>query len=165
MEKIFHDAFGVYGVIFEKNRLLLIKKKGGPYTNRYDLPGGSLETGESLSATLQREIKEETGIIATKWQQLGTSSIILPWHYQNATMNRHICVFYQVSEYIGDVQQEVTDFMGQDSLGAAWVPLSLITNENASPIVWLAKEYCLKKKNPFSEIYLDKWQVQEKPQF
>ncbi|TKI82071.1 DNA mismatch repair protein MutT, partial [Bacillus wiedmannii] len=44
----FHRAFGVYGICIENNNLLVIDKIKGPYRNRYDLPGGSLEDGESL---------------------------------------------------------------------------------------------------------------------
>ncbi|SET96606.1 NUDIX domain-containing protein [Salinibacillus kushneri] len=59
--KKYHRAFGVYGIYVEGNKLLVINKNGGPYKNRYDLPGGSLESGESLSVAIQREFKEETG--------------------------------------------------------------------------------------------------------
>ena len=40
-EKKYHRAFGVYGICVEDGNLLVINKNGGPYTNRYDLPGGS----------------------------------------------------------------------------------------------------------------------------
>ncbi|NAP01756.1 NUDIX domain-containing protein, partial [Halomonas sp. MG34] len=59
--KKFHRAFGVYGIYIEDNKLLVINKSRGPYKNRYDLPGGSLEEGEGLSIAMQRECKEETG--------------------------------------------------------------------------------------------------------
>ncbi|MCG0663113.1 putative ADP-ribose pyrophosphatase (putative) [Lactiplantibacillus plantarum] len=38
----YHRAFGVYGIIGDEHALVVTKKFGGPYTNRYDLPGGSL---------------------------------------------------------------------------------------------------------------------------
>lgn len=53
----FHRAFGVYGICIENNHILVIDKMKGPYRNRYDLPGGSLEDGEALLAGLHREIK------------------------------------------------------------------------------------------------------------
>ncbi|NRO56124.1 hypothetical protein IMAU60066_00521 [Lactobacillus helveticus] len=62
MEK-YHRAFGVYGIIYSENKgLVVIKKNGGPYINRFDLPGGSLEDGEELSVAIKREINEETGL-------------------------------------------------------------------------------------------------------
>lgn len=45
----YHRAFGVYGIYVEDGKLLVINKNGGPYINRFDLPGGSLEKGEALS--------------------------------------------------------------------------------------------------------------------
>lgn len=45
----FHRAFGCYGIIGNRKELVVIKKLGGPYINRYDLPGGSLEdVGKNL---------------------------------------------------------------------------------------------------------------------
>ena len=46
--------FGVYGVAIDNDKLLVIEKNSGPYQNRYDLPGGSQEVGESMVDTLER---------------------------------------------------------------------------------------------------------------
>lgn len=35
--KKFHRAFGVYGILAEDGKLLMINKNGGPYKNRFDL--------------------------------------------------------------------------------------------------------------------------------
>ena len=61
-ENNFHSHFGVYAAIFrnKQREILLIKKARGPYTGRWDLPGGSPEINELLEETLIREIKEET---------------------------------------------------------------------------------------------------------
>ena len=58
----YHRAFGVYGICIKDRKLLVINKNGGPYINRYDLPGGSLEEGEGLSVAMKREFLEETGL-------------------------------------------------------------------------------------------------------
>ena len=52
---------GVYGVIINEDRILLVKKSRGAYTGKLDLPGGSFEHGETPIETLKREISEETG--------------------------------------------------------------------------------------------------------
>lgn len=70
----FHRAFGVYGIITIDNALVVIMKNGGPYINRFDLPGGSLADGEFLKDAIIREINEETGLKVSKLNQLGTTS-------------------------------------------------------------------------------------------
>lgn len=52
VQKKVHRPFGVYGVALKDNKLLVIQKKGGPYDNRFDLPGGSLELNEDLNQAL-----------------------------------------------------------------------------------------------------------------
>lgn len=63
MEKLkkYHRGFGVYGICFENEKLLVINKNDGLYINRYDLPGGSIEAAESLTTAMKREFFEETG--------------------------------------------------------------------------------------------------------
>ena len=50
-------------VIIRNRRILLLKKVGGNRPDRFALPGGAQDPGESLSAALQRECEEE---IATR---------------------------------------------------------------------------------------------------
>ena len=48
-------------VIIRHGRLLLLKKVGGNRPDRYVLPGGAQDPGESLTRALQRECEEEIG--------------------------------------------------------------------------------------------------------
>ena len=48
----------VIGCVFEKNKILLIKRRDVPV---WVLPGGKVDKDESLKAAVIREIKEETG--------------------------------------------------------------------------------------------------------
>lgn len=74
-----HRAFGVYTVIYKEGKLLVIHKARGPYRNRYDLPGGSLEEEEGLLEAVIREVKEETGLSAAILKQIGAADFVLPW--------------------------------------------------------------------------------------
>ena len=40
-----HRAFGCYGILTWHDDLIVIRKHGGPYTHRFDLPGGSRRAG------------------------------------------------------------------------------------------------------------------------
>lgn len=104
MAQKYHVAFGVYGIIGDEKELVVIRKTGGPYINRYDLPGGSLEDGEPLQEAIVREIGEETGLKVTQFNQLGTTSFRYPWDYQQWHFNQHIGVFYDIQEFSGDLQ-------------------------------------------------------------
>lgn len=50
-------------MIFDGNRILLAERGGEPLKGYWSLPGGVLETGESLKDGIRREVREETGLI------------------------------------------------------------------------------------------------------
>jgi 8-oxo-dGTP diphosphatase len=57
-------AIGVGGIIFNHRReVLLILRDQAPASGFWSIPGGKLESGESLIEACQREIKEETGLV------------------------------------------------------------------------------------------------------
>lgn len=59
-----HPTFirtGVYGVARQEGRLLLILQTRGMHQDKWDLPGGGIEPGESIEETLRREFIEEVG--------------------------------------------------------------------------------------------------------
>ena len=162
----FHRAFGCYGIIGDQQNLVVIKKHGGPYINSYDLPGGSLEDGESLNHTVKREVNEETGLIVQDYQQIGVTSFKYPWDYEQWHFNQHICVFYRINKFSGKLQTEVKQFTGQDSLGAIRIPLAKISIANSSPLVVKAKQFLLNPDNfDLADQTFDKWIVLDKPVF
>jgi 8-oxo-dGTP diphosphatase len=55
---------GVGGIIFQDERVLLIKRGSEPALGQWSIPGGAVELGETLQAAVVREILEETGIKA-----------------------------------------------------------------------------------------------------
>lgn len=136
-----HRAFGCYGIITWHQQLVVIKKHGGPYTGRFDLPGGSLDGPEDPAHCVLREVHEETGVTATIQQPLGLVSFDYPWHYQRWDHNQHLCWFYRLQAPETTLLQQPTQFIGQDSLGATLVDLDQLTVDNASPLVLWARDY------------------------
>ena len=53
---------GVGGVVIEHGRALLIRRGGEPLKGQWSIPGGTLETGETLEDGVRREMLEETGL-------------------------------------------------------------------------------------------------------
>jgi len=53
---------GVGAIIVDQARVLLVRRGREPLKGQWSLPGGLLEIGESLSAGVVREVREETGL-------------------------------------------------------------------------------------------------------
>jgi len=53
----------VGAIILDGNRILLVERGREPLKGYWSLPGGMLETGETLHEGVKREILEETGLL------------------------------------------------------------------------------------------------------
>jgi len=53
---------GIGALIFEQDRILLVERGHEPLKGYWSLPGGILETGETLEQGIRREVREETGL-------------------------------------------------------------------------------------------------------
>src|ERR1043166_5147375 len=53
---------GVGALIFQRGRILMAQRGKEPLKGWWSLPGGAVETGESLDYAVRREVREETGL-------------------------------------------------------------------------------------------------------
>jgi len=59
---VVHDAAG---------RLLLVRRGHDPHRGRWSLPGGRVEEGESPEEAVEREVREETGLVVRAGAPVG----------------------------------------------------------------------------------------------
>lgn len=131
-----HTHIGVYGLILDVDKVLLIKKGRGPYIGKYDLPGGKIEFAETQIDALKREISEETGLVCSTIELIDGVSNQVQWEKQNGEIEdlHHLGFLYKVDvenkSYIKDT------YDGHDSLGAIWISLRDINKEMLSPFAY-----------------------------
>ena len=134
-----YNHLGVYGIVIKDNKILLIKKVGGPYDGKLDLPGGTIEFGERPIETLKRELKEEVGIDVKKYELLDCDSVSFDWEYnKEKVMVHHIGIFYKVIDYDNDIKKEIEiDEKNDDSLGAEFYDINKLNKSELSEIAIL----------------------------
>lgn len=64
----------VFGLDKKKLKALLIRRKNPPFLDKWALPGGFVEPGETVEHTARRELEEETGLSKIYLEQLYTFS-------------------------------------------------------------------------------------------
>ena len=138
-----HKHLGAYGIIIEDEKILLIKKVTGPYDGKLDLPGGTIEFGETPSTALKRELLEEVGIEITKYEIFEANSVLVDWLYKEDELIKvhHIGIFYKILDYKNDIKKEIKiDEINDDSMGAEFYPIKELTKDKLSEIAILELE-------------------------
>ena len=137
MKKIKH--IGSYGLILDANKILLISKKGGPYDGKLDLPGGTIEYGETPEEALVRELKEEVGIDVLSYKLFDGTSTIIHWmHHEELEEITHIGFFYIVDKYDGEIKTtNKIDNINDDSKGAIFYDMDSLNNDMLSNIAFI----------------------------
>jgi len=124
---------GVYGVVLNEGKLLVVRQKRGPYAGKFDLPGGGIEFGESAEQTLRREFVEEVAMEFDSMQLIDnlTATIDVPGTPSNEPYVFHqIGMIYRVNgcRLIKDEQQ--------GDLQHIWIDLRSLSEGECSTLLW-----------------------------
>ena len=66
----------VGAVVFKEDKVLLVLRAKAPAENRWTIPGGCVELGETLQEAAEREIWEETGLTIQAGKPVYTFDVI-----------------------------------------------------------------------------------------
>ncbi|MBU3621262.1 NUDIX domain-containing protein [Polynucleobacter sp. CS-Odin-A6] len=75
----------------EGRYLLGQRPEGKPYAGYWEVPGGKIESGESVFAALKRELREELGIEIESSEEL----VVLEHDYPHAYVRLHVSIIRQ----------------------------------------------------------------------
>ncbi|MBE6154106.1 MAG: NUDIX domain-containing protein [Firmicutes bacterium] len=130
---------GAYALIIKDEKILLIKKHGGPYDGTLDLPGGTIEFGETPVEALKRELKEEVGIEAKEYELFDADSVAFDWQFNDDIIKvHHTGIFFKVIDYSENIKLDIKiDNKNDDSLGADFYEISKLKQKDLSIITLL----------------------------
>jgi len=137
-----YKQLGAYGLLIENEKILLIKKFGGPYDGKLDLPGGTIEFCEKPEEALKRELLEEVGIEVQKYNLFDANSVSFDWEHKGLNIRvHHTGIFYKILDYSNDINKTIEiDSQNDDSMGADFFDLSKLQKKDLSAIAILELE-------------------------
>lgn len=104
----------VGAVVFNNERVLLVRRGKPPAQGMWAIPGGSVELGETLQQAAEREIIEETGITIRAGAPIFTFDVIE--HDARDRVRFHYLIVDLTAEYVAGVPRA-----GDDASQASWV--------------------------------------------
>jgi 8-oxo-dGTP diphosphatase len=106
---------GVGALIFNRDKILLVERGKEPFKGYWSLPGGVLETGETLEQGIIREVREETGLVVSPMKVLQIFERIIR-DTQGAAEYHYVLIDYICRVTGGSLRA------ADDASRAAWIP-------------------------------------------
>lgn len=104
----------VGAVVFNADRVLLVRRGKAPSKGQWAIPGGAVGLGETLQAAAEREILEETGIVIRAREPVFTFDVID--RDDTGRIRFHYVIVDLAAQYRGGTLRA-----GDDAAEARWV--------------------------------------------
>lgn len=122
-------------VVLHENKVLLVKRRNNPNAGLWGFPGGHVKLGETGLACAQRELLEETGVVAKSLNYL--TNIDLIQHNEDGSVAFHYMLAVVPCQYL-----KGEPVAADDALDAAWFTTNEIQN-NKIPLTTSVQEIIL----------------------
>lgn len=114
---------GVLAVMLREAEVLLVQRSKAPDKGLWGYPGGHVELGETVAEAAVRELREETGLVATAGAVIGAKDLILRDAAGAVTHHYYLVAVLCQHEggASGDGSSAGTPVAGDDAAAARWV--------------------------------------------
>lgn len=110
---------GAIAVVISDGSVLLAKRSNPPDAGLWGFPGGHVELGETALAAAARELREETGVIATPVDYITNIDVIS--HDADGQTILHYLLVAVLCDYVSG-----TPCAADDVEDAAWFPIEQV---------------------------------------
>jgi len=114
---------GALAVVVHRDQVLLVQRSKQPDAGLWGFPGGHVEWGETVLHAAQRELHEETSVIAEPQHYLGNLDL-LRRDADGIVLSHYLLVGVACQYQSGD------PVAGDDALDARWFPIDQIRRGN-----------------------------------
>ena len=122
----------VRAVIVQNEKVLLIKKDSPGQGIRYTLPGGALESGETLHQAVIRECQEEINTTVNAFDVLHIADFFIP-KFKPEPYTRHQLEVLIQCQAPADYFPSCGSAPDKHQVGVEWLPLNELEQHRISP--------------------------------
>lgn len=134
-DKLKRSRLGVYGLLEQYKKILVVTQMKGIYKGRYDFPGGGVEFGESAEEALRREFQEETSLDFEVMELFANLTALVD---SSGDEDKGPFIFHQIGMIykIRGIKRHVNT--SSCELPYGWIDIEAFTENNTTPLLWKA---------------------------
>jgi ADP-ribose pyrophosphatase YjhB (NUDIX family) len=122
----------VMAVVVHAGAVLLVQRGNPPNAGRWGFPGGKMECGETWRQAAERELFEETGILAAAQRLLSVTDGI--HHNARGELQHHYLLLAVQCQWQGGTAQALSD-----AQAVHWLPLNALEHTELDLIEGVAR--------------------------